>query len=827
MRNARVNRIFEQWKCKFLLLIFVLSFSNVILGQSLEGYVLSANGDTLYFASVFLQEKGKGVSANAQGRFIFQLPEGEHKIAVQYIGYQTLIELVQIDPGKTTSKNFVLHPVPDTLSEVEVKAGKEDPAMEIMRKAIAKRRYHRSMYASYSCEVYIKGTGMLLQAPLLIRKQLERDGIALNRAFTVESRSVVNFKQPDSLSEKVIAIRTVGNDQGLSPGRFLNATFYDDNVGGVVSPLSDRAMSVYRFAYRGTIEDEGRTIYRIAIIPRRPGDDTFSGLIYLVEDTYAIHSTDVTVISNGIEVKLQQVYRPVNGPCWMPVQHRLNFNGKIIGVGFDFKYVANVDRYEVELDSSILALDIRLDPVLPTDVVDSPKQVRRQLRKSTRTQHEEEDVVVKRAFEIDTIAFQRDLDYWELNRPVPLTDKEVEGYVIADSLAKIEETGGVDSTKAFSYSDIILGSRYRLANSWNLRWHSPLKSLGYNTVEGFVVGAKASLIFRPDSLSPVRYFMDWNHRYGFSSDRYFYSLRLQRKWRKSSSYSNIYIEGGHTVVQFNRNNPIHPLVNSLHTTIAGQNFMKIYRQKYLRVDVDRSASRKLDVQIFGEISERSPLENQIVGRRFTNNLEDRIQQFRVLHGGGAITWRPGLKYYEYNKVRRPIFSNGHIWQMNWRAGVYENAQAFLHTELRYQFGVDVFWNDRLQWDVFTGRMFGNPDFPDWQHFAGNRSIFASSMDQFFLLPYYEFSTTNQYFVGMFDYEFSTFLVTQWKYAVQMLGLKEHLMCKSLFIEGRSPYWELGYSLDGIFRGFKIDLAYSNPLGKWGMMIGLGGIIQFE
>jgi hypothetical protein len=814
-------------KYVFLLLVFFSCISTEIFAQTLEGYVLSNTGDTLYFASVFIEEKGKGVSANAQGRYQLNLEKGEHRIRVQYIGYQSYSESVRIDSGQTLRKDFILRQEADSLREVEVFLGKEDPAMDIMRKAIAKRRYHRSLYASYSAEVYVKGTGVLLKAPAIIRKQLERDGLSMNRAFTVESRSIVNFRQPDSLSEKVIAIRTVGDDRGITPGRFINASFYDDNISGVVSPLSDRAMSVYRFAYRGTFEDEGRTIYRIGIIPRRPGEDTFTGTLYLVEDTYAIYSTDVTTFFNGIEVNLKQVYRPVKGPCWLPIQHRVRFNGKIFGVAFEANYLANVDRYEVQLDSAVLALNIRLDAQLPTDTVDSPKKVRRQLKKQTRTEHQEPEVIIKREFLIDTLAFDHDLNFWEENRPVPLTDLEVEGYAIADSLALIEKEKEDSTSSAFTWPEIFFGGRYKLSEKASFRWHSPLALVEYNSIEGVVFQARTSLGYRPDSLEPLRYSFTWNHRYGLSSDRYFWYMRADRRLSTSSSFSTWALEGGHTVKQFNRENPIHPIANSLHTWIASQNLIKLFRQKYVRVEWEGSATRKWDVSVYVEAAERAGMPNAFEHRRFTSNLDDRVIQTQVLHGGGSFLWRPGLKYREYNQVRRPIMYNAPRWELNWRSGVYSDGEAFLHTEIRHGHFVNVFWNDELNWNFTAGRMFGNPDFPDWHHFLGNRSIFSPSEQQFFLLPYYDFSTTGNYFTAMFDYEFSKLFITRSPYAVMMLGLTEHLGAKTLIMEGNRPYYEIGYSLKGILRTLRLDVAYSNLGYRWGVMLGLGGIISFE
>jgi hypothetical protein len=53
---------------------------------------------------------------------------------------------------------------------VTVKAGKEDPAYTIMRKAIAKAKFHTQQIDAYSATVYIKGKGQLTDYPVAGQK---------------------------------------------------------------------------------------------------------------------------------------------------------------------------------------------------------------------------------------------------------------------------------------------------------------------------------------------------------------------------------------------------------------------------------------------------------------------------------------------------------------------------------------------------------------------------------------------------------------------------------------------------------------------------------
>ena len=87
---------------------------------------------------------------------------------------------------------------------VEVVAGEENPAYTIMRKAIAKSKYHLQQIDSYNATVYIKGSGRLKKAPFWIRRQLKKEGIArdlVNRSQNL--RKDKGFEVQDKIDIKI------------------------------------------------------------------------------------------------------------------------------------------------------------------------------------------------------------------------------------------------------------------------------------------------------------------------------------------------------------------------------------------------------------------------------------------------------------------------------------------------------------------------------------------------------------------------------------------------------------------------------------------------
>lgn len=60
------------------------------------------------------------------------------------------------------------------LPEIIVTASGEDPAYYIMRKAIGMSQYYQNQVSAYTATVYLKGTGVPVKIPALMRRQLKR-----------------------------------------------------------------------------------------------------------------------------------------------------------------------------------------------------------------------------------------------------------------------------------------------------------------------------------------------------------------------------------------------------------------------------------------------------------------------------------------------------------------------------------------------------------------------------------------------------------------------------------------------------------------------------
>ena len=533
------------------------------------------------------------------------------------------------------------------LAEVQTKAGNEDPAYTIMRRAIAKSRFHKLQVQRFTARVYTKSSFTVIDLPNLaeamFRKQLKEAEKEANFKVGVpllnETVAEVSFSQPNTYRQRIIANR---NSQGdfLSPSRFFNASFYDPTIAGAVSPLSPKAFAYYKFEYKGTFRENGPDgkpveISKIQVIPRQYGEGVFRGTIFIIENTWAIYSLQLETVNNlGISFTVRHMCSPIQG-VWMPTNQRYTGSGSYLGVKASGYYIRNLTFNEFVINPAFVE-DIQVadeKKYAPTQTLsksdikgsDMEELVKKQKEFSTKNlrqmvkeyekqeklarKNKKEDVNVVRddSMVVDTMARKRSNVFWDSLRSVPLTTAEIKSYRKADSLGLVREikapgakadtlkrdsTAKKKSPNKFSAGQLLGGHTWRLNKQNSLIYTSPLSRIEYNTVEGYTVEGALNLRYRPKVDSVSRFtqisLSEWNiggtARYQFG--------RKQLVGYGEGSYQHkatkIGLSGGRYLYQFNPDNPISPFLNTLTTLLFEQNFAKLYQKDFLKLAVNAS-----------------------------------------------------------------------------------------------------------------------------------------------------------------------------------------------------------------------------------------------
>lgn len=856
-----------------LSLIFLLMNITFAEAQGIRGNIVDDNNESLPFATIYVRNIESGTTSNAEGFFEIKLATGKYDLVFQSMGYETVVKVVDVAQG-FTELNVTMNPQSIMLNTVVVTARKEDPALTIMRKSISKAKYHVNQLDAYTAKVYTKGSGRLINAPFFLRKRIAKEGIDSTSAFTSESIIEVNYKRPGEYNQRVISIRSNGEANNTSPTPYVNGSFYEPMIADAISPLSPKAFYYYKFVYEGTFIDRGQAISKIKVIPRSKGDDVFYGDLNIVEDKWSIHSLNLRTSKYGIKIKITQIYDPIEDKVWLPISHKFDVEGKIFGFEAEYDYLITMSDYDItinpDLPVEIEVVDDKVDPELaqklkkeqeekPADdflkSMDSGKEItRKDLRKILREYEKDErteenaDVVSITSMKIDSTAYNNDSTYWAEIRPVPLSKYEEKGYIVTDSIAEENKrAANGDSTiigrrKGFKAGDLLFGNRYKIADRTHFKIKNAALTAGFNTVEGFnfrygfqftkTFGKKKWLNVEPTV------------RYAFAREKLIGNLKIN--W-KTSSKEMWTLEGGKNINQYNENNPILPIINSLSSLFYEQNYMKIYEQSYLKLRLDKTFNDHFKFDGYAMWSERTQLENNtsysirdIDNRSYTPNqpvnaeLNDTaFDPNKAFVTNLSLDYTPIVKYTIRNKVKRKIEGISPIISVNYKSGwsILESDVNFslLDLGVKHSFKTGVTGN--LSFKVNGGYFLNNDrlTFIDYRHFLGNRTVLQSidPVGSYRLLDYYGFSTSKEYFTSFVHYDFRKFLLTRLPF-VRDRGLKEAMFVNYLGTNESGNYTEVGYSINNIYRIFRIEGVASFQDGQysdWGIRIGLASNLE--
>lgn len=863
---------------KHVLLFCFIVISICGFSGGIRGTIKGDDGNPLAFASIFIKQTAAGAATDLQGKYELALAPGQYDVLFQYLGYETLHQKITVGTD-FIEINITLKTQVIVLQNVVVRASKEDPAYTIMRKAIAKAKYHTQQIDNYTAKVYVKGKGQLRDYPWLAKKALEKEGITKDRLFISESVSEIKYTRPKKFEEKVIAVYTTGKDRNTSPNQYVFGSFYEADIAETVSPLSPKAFSYYKFEYLGSFKDNQYEVSKIRVTPRSKGDNVFEGIIFIVEDWWSIHSLDLNTVKLGIKAQIKQIYNPIEDKAWLPISQQFKVEGKVFGFDFVYNYLATVKDYKIKLNPEMVVVEMKViddriekeeakkiekkfskkDQQLQERLASGKEVTNKELRqivkeyeKQEQKQSKEPEVISESTFTVDSSAYKKDSVFWTEIRPAALSVQEQRGYHVNDSMSVVQKKKDEGDTlrsgkgkKGFQVTDLLIGDTYKVTKTSDFRIHFPYG--GFNTVEGFNLIYRTSLYKRWVKKDPSdtskrrtsRLEISPIARYAFARDKLSGKLRIEFR----NLDKRITLEGGRYVQQFNPGEPIHSFVNTLTSLFAGDNWMKLYEQDFVDLQYRQKVDEKFTFHTQLWWAKRSELTNNSDYTFFKGNKEHytlnkpinsensttSFQPNTAFTVAIGVEARPWQKYRIRNGHKFRIQNSSPLFTLDYRKGIdgtlgsevkFDQLEAGVRQQIK--FGI----RGTLDVNLKAGK-FLNSDkiyFMDYKHFLGNRTplITTDPVGSFRLLDYYLYSSKDQYLSANVHYHFRKFLITRIP-IIRLMGVQENFFVNYLATPSSANYTELGYGLDGILRLFRLEGAVSFQNGdylNYGFRIGI-------
>jgi len=799
---------------KYLLTFFIIAgIFQQAFAFRISGTVKNEQGDLLPFTSVTIKGKNITTAANNQGKYFINLDAGNYVMVFRYVGYEKKeVSVIVVD--QALEINVILKEQKVDLKEVVVKADAEDPAYEIIRNAIKKRKYYLDDLRAYSCDVYSKGAMNLRDFPnkFMGQKVDFEDGDTSKKKmiYLSETVSKVSVEGKGKTKIEVLSTRVSGDKDGFGFAGARWISFYENNINlrsvlnprGFVSPIADNALSIYKYKYLGTYFEDNQQIHSIRVTPKRKYEPAFSGIIQIVDDAWCIHSVKLMLTKENQmafadTLRVEQLYQQKGKDFWV-IQNQVIYPA-IKFFGFDaFGSFSNVYT------------NVNTAPVFNKKHFDN--------------------VFLKYAEGSNKKSF----NYWDSIRPQSLSQEELRDYVKKDSLEQLRKEplylDSIDKKRnKIKIMDLLLTGKTFSRQKHKISFTTPsvIQAISFYPGEGVVFDMP--LVFEKKITQRRRYEFIPHARYGLASDQLYY-------WGTFKNYSGkkylteVSLSGGVRPFQFNSDNPVDSWVNSFSALRNEDNFLKMYAANYIRSNFSKGVGNGFIVFGGVEYQDRIPFENatdaswekannKVYSPNYPNEiLSEQFKRHEALLLTAGFSYRHKSRYIEFPDRVINIGSRWPLLNVKYTKGVNGLFGSNVNFD-KWQASLEDTWNWKLKgafsWKIKTGGFFNdnNIEVQDYHHFSGNRFSFSSDYMNAFQLPdFYLFSNNAPTHYAVFaEHHFNGFitnkipLLKKWNWYFVAGG-------RALWFN-KTSYTEWNFGLENIFKVFRIDMVYGHLNGN--------------
>jgi hypothetical protein len=769
------------------------------------GYVTDAlKGDTLPFVNVSFKDTKVGTVSDLSGKYVLESYYATDSIVVSFVGYRKMT--LKVVKDKEQQINVKLYPATTDLPEIIIKPNDENPAHPIVRQILVNKDINnREKLDYFEYEVYNKIeldinniTEEFTESKAFRKFDFIFDNIDSTSAekkflpvFISESLSDFYYRKKPKTEKEYIKATKVSGIENESVAQFTGDMYQKVNIyenflpvfgKNFVSPISDRGFNYYRYYLIDSMFIDKYWCYQIDFTPKRKGELTVEGTMWVNDTTYAIKVVEGKIAQDANinfvnELKVKQTFEQVENEVWMLVLDELIVDFQVAEkqMGFYGRKVTSYRKF----------------------AINKPK---------------EEDFYsgVENIFVVEG-AGEKQESYWQENRHVNLTKSQQGIYHMIDTL------GNLPIVK--TYVDIIqtISTGYYVWNKVELGPYSSLWS--YNIVEGhrFRMGLRTSNDFsKKIELSGYMAYglEDQLIKYG-AATRFFITKKPRRMVHLVYKYdveqvgisSNSFNTTG--AVTFFRRNPLNKLVfneefrasytrewfQGFSSTLLmrNANFMPIGVTTFNRINADNTIS-SLQVLTATEIG---------FNTRFAYNEEFLSGEFDRIS--------LGTKY--------PIVSVNYTYGI---PNVWGSEYSYHKLVLNYQHKIPMGILGTMRYQFEVGKIFGNAPYPLLEVHNGNET-WGYSESAFNMMNILEFVSdeyisfkVRQHFDGLFLNKFPLIRKLKWREVATLTGVwgrlsdaNRDLMLLPTFTSTLQdkPYLEFAAGIENVFKFLRFDVLW--------------------
>lgn len=796
---------------KQLVYIFILCFQVVGFSQQtiVSGTVSDAGtGEKLPYVSVRFVDSKIGTLTDSAGGFKIETYYATDSLRFTFSGFVS--QTVAIKKDVSSVLDIRLNILTDDLAEIVILTPDEFPSTRLHKRMVANKPINnKEKLNSYEYDLYSKiqfdlnnlddkfGQNGVVKRLDLIMDYLDSTSTGENYLPLILSENFSNFyfkNNPKIKKELIQATKITGIDN-LQINQFLGDMYLDvnvyDNVIDVfnksfISPTSPIARSYYKFFLEDSTFIDNDWCYKLRFLPKRSGDLTFQGEMWIHDTTYAIKLIKASIASDANLNYIQDLY----------LEHRFDQVEKEVWMLKEEKLIADIKLMQ---KTKVYGIYARKNSTRSNYVINSTRPP--------------EFYTTGNAIQVMDSAKIRPESYWQSVRTEQLT-KQQEGIVdMVDSLNRLPFFQTLKNLTYFSTTGYYPVGKLEYGSAFTL--------VSFNQVEKF----RTAFALRTSNNFSKRLELGGRIAYGFGDERFKYGLttRFNITPKKRGMMTAYYT---YDIEQIGQSPTAASMGSTFATVLSTAPFDKLTFVKKTGISLEKDIKKDVVIYSAFDWKEFTPLGlANYLKNNPTTGLVDTIGNIRTAEFTARFRWTKDEEFlsgqFDRTSLRSvfPILSLQAIIGVKGIGGSQYNYQK-LEFQLEHNTQVGIF--GRMRYGAIAGYIFGNTAYPLLKVHEGNQSLWLLT-SAFNKLNFLEFISDR--YVGAFienHWEGLLFdripinkklkwrLLTTGRVAYGALSARhEQEMLIPTFVKrfGNVPYIESSIGIENILKALRVDLVW--------------------
>lgn len=862
-------------KLKMLLFTALLFSCYVGAYAQLSGSVTNKQGEPIPYANVYVEEQMHGTASDGNGRFLLHLSPGTYTVTFRAVGFKPQTKAISI--GEKEVKVAVsLDAAVYELKEFVV-SNKDNPANQIMRKAISNGQLYIGRLGGYSSNVYFKSNLKINKLSSIIKWIAPKDTKlpVEGKTYTMEMVNLLTFKAPERYTQRTLSYRTnfPGNNLDIPGLDIYRGNIYENQYYGAPSPLGREGFACYKYYLVGSSAQNGTTIYKIGVAPRRSSGIFFKGFLYIKDDTYEVTNAELETTNSTLKFHLSISYDMVKQAIPLPTSINIKLGGSFMGNTLSANMLSSVTYSNVDTKGipqpAAEAKKVAQAPLSKKDKARLRKQTAisqkidelsakdnltlgemKQMVTLVEKKQEMEDTVksmevVDLKVEKDSLFNTQDSTYWSKVRTIPLSAEELKYSHETDSItAQIPK--GIAAPKdttvhkgKWNLRAPILGGTIYKKREFNISSSSFFgqNASYFNPVDGYTIANKFTFKIMVDTNKQL-----------MIAVRPIYSLLRQQMMGEIQSRFDfaprhmgfVELSGIAATSDFNMEHPANQMLNTLACIYFKESYKKVMDTKGVNAKLQVEVANGLNASIGASFNNRRLLSNNTNHSLFkphsifeSNTPENIYLNDYPLADYNQTSLQLSISYtlmprYRFDRNGYKHYTSQHAPTFNFKIGkglnAWNSTSTYTNLEIGLAHAVEVSMFNELSYKITAGKFYGTKGM-QLSDFYFPTTAYAplsleSTKNSFTLLPYYRFATPAEYVEAHACYESQSLILKQLPFLAKSQFTEN--ITVGYYSTGRyKNYTEIGYGLDKLFFIGGVAAVASFENGKyssWGIRV---------